>query len=558
LRSAPLPSPLGAGELIEPSVFENRGYDMVNSERLIRSEFYEMSNRPTKMKLTVFIVFLYVMMFMGLLSIPILGPWCTEGFALPYSGGHQLDFRNVLEGIEGKNIEELYRNISKIIDTPVKGLPGNHRYFGHWGFEGDIPFNQYPLKSILEKLPAEQKASMINKITKEWHSRVQNINVFAESLTGLPKRQAKALAGLIYNTHLLGDWVPGNKIVEPLLNVVDIQKDIIKNLHRLFGNNSEFVRRVAEEIRSIPTNISNQEYADEVLKILKRNSIGKKLFETYAKLLENFSIKYNPSGWRSGKATGASLARATSATHANMKARKLKVPGLKTAANAAVLAGIFSTIVHSWKVCEDEESASQALEGVCKDTALAAGSFYVAEGLIQNLGGGKYAISAIVKEGSAQSVKQIGAMVNYGLATFIFDETTHVYNYVSGDMTSEQFFNESSKSVIKSTASGTAAYCAVLIGASPGGPVIMAVSIGTYMVVAKAINIYEKYDENQHFHLSDYLGKLPIEAQRRPSPWNLLERTDPWNIMLRSDPWKIRLRTDPWEIKFRSGPWDIK
>src|SRR6056297_4124638 len=100
-------------------------------------------------------IFFIIICFLALLS--------TSAEAFSYkstkAGGpsHQGDFYQVFEGIEGKNMETLYSEISSnVIDKRLEGLPGNHRNFGHWGFSGSIPFNEEPLKSLLEGITDPQ------------------------------------------------------------------------------------------------------------------------------------------------------------------------------------------------------------------------------------------------------------------------------------------------------------------------------------------------------------------------------------------------------------------
>ena len=257
-----------------------------------------------------------------------------------------------------------------------------------------------------------------------------------------------------------------------------------------------------------------------------------------------------------GSISSPALTTALTTTSANILSNKVNSVKLKTSLKAGAVTALFSGLSHTWKVCHGEEEGSEAIGLIVRDTGLSITSIYIAEGIIQRFGSGKYAITAIVKEGTSQSVKQIGAMFNYGLATFIFDESFHIYSYITGNITPDQFFKETGNSVVKAAASGTAAYCAVAIGASPGGPIVIAVSIGVYIAVSKTLNIYENYDENQHFYVSDYLGKLPLELLRRPTTWNLPARPNPWNVKGKSNPWVVQKRSNPWAVQKRSNPWN--
>jgi len=218
------------------------------------------------------------------------------------SDSHLKDFKGIFEGLNGQNIDGLYKIISsEIIDkAPTKEILagfscGNHRWFGHWGFESSIPFNKPPLKDELDKLARidpEKRAIVIQKIRNEWIERVKRIEKVSIELTGLPPKQAKGLAGLIYNSHLLGDWTPNNQVIDRLIDVDSIKNDISKNLHRLFGNNSTFVKKIEDDFKRIKIT-DPQKRAEEFLNVLKNREIGQNLDSYYGKFLINKGIKYN-------------------------------------------------------------------------------------------------------------------------------------------------------------------------------------------------------------------------------------------------------------------------
>ncbi|MCX8163733.1 MAG: hypothetical protein N3D10_04255, partial [Candidatus Micrarchaeota archaeon] len=224
---------------------------------------------------------------------------------------HIKDFQNVFEGLSGGQLDELQKTItSKIIDAApdssfLDGFTcGNHRWFGHWGFEGNIPFNKPPLSECLQQLPPEKKELIKQKIRNEWTKRVKDIQILTEKITGLPPKQAKAFAGLLYNTHLLGDWGHNKAEIRSLSDINAIKKDIEKNLHRLFGNNSEFAKQVINELKKIKTK-NPQKAAQQILNILKDFEIGKELWRLYGKTLAKKGITYNEI-----KATAEFLAKA--------------------------------------------------------------------------------------------------------------------------------------------------------------------------------------------------------------------------------------------------------
>jgi len=222
--------------------------------------------------------------------------------AKPFEGatGHKRDFASILEGVEGSELDKLKKVISS---TFTDGAPtavdlggfscGNHRWFAHWGFEGTIPFNQPgPLNDCLRKLSPEKRIVVENRIREIWITRVKKLQKHAEIATGLPPQQAKGLTGLLYNGHLLGDWTPGNKELRQLVNVNSIEKDITKNLHRLFGNNSGFVREIEKDLAKIVAQ-DPQKYAEEVLAVLRKHNIGEQLWKVHGRFLAQKGISHN-------------------------------------------------------------------------------------------------------------------------------------------------------------------------------------------------------------------------------------------------------------------------
>lgn len=221
--------------------------------------------------------------------------------------GHKNDFYKVLEGVSGNNLEEIYKFISSGMDSEnykinpnskkngysfVKefrkkfgSLPvGNHRLIGHWGFEGAIPFNSEPYKSALAQYPK-------NEIVKLWQEYVNKVTEFVMKKTGLSKKQAKGLAGVIYNTHLLGDYT--TTYIDPLPHPKYIADETLKSLHRLLGNNNSLVNKIKNEFAKVNKKSPRVEYANEIKKILYDNNIGENFHKTYSSFLTEKKITYN-------------------------------------------------------------------------------------------------------------------------------------------------------------------------------------------------------------------------------------------------------------------------
>jgi flagellar biosynthesis chaperone FliJ len=185
---------------------------------------------------------------------------------------------------------------------------------------------------------------------------------------------------------------------------------------------------------------------------------------------------------------------------------------VRVSANAAMVAGLFSA-GHAWNAYTGSEGLLEAASAVGKDSSLAGVSMYASEALIQRVNNTTI-ISTVTK----------GAL-GVGIATFIFDETNHIYSFAQGNIDSDQFATETAKSCAKTLVSGSAAYGAVLIGASPGGPVVMAVSIGSYVIADLTITKYEEINARNAVTIKDVLWQLPVDIQKRATIFEIEEVT---------------------------------
>ena len=123
----------------------------------------------------------------------------------------------------------LYEELKEYAVTNGKGigLGNNHRYLFHWGFSGDIPFNSDEFKTYLDRFNEEDKIKIKKKIVDAWKTKVNDATIRVERvfhLEGHP-RKAKALAGIIYDVHLIGDSTEQNKILVPLQDFKSLKNE---------------------------------------------------------------------------------------------------------------------------------------------------------------------------------------------------------------------------------------------------------------------------------------------------------------------------------------------
>ncbi len=398
--------------------------------------------------------------------------------------GHIADFKDVFEGLSGGRLEELQKTItSKIIDMPpdrsfLEGFScGNHRWFGHWGFEGSIPFNRPPLSYCLQQLPIEKQELVKQKIIKEWTGRTKTIQALAEKITGLPPRQAKGFAGTLYNTHLLGDWKPGNTELKSLADVNAIKRDIEKNLHRLLGNNSDFVKNVAAEFKEIKTN-NPQRMAQEVLRILRDHNVGNEVWKFHGKTLAKKGISYDEL-----KAANTYLRRVLGT---NFKITKSDIQ-IKSPND-------YNELKNQFK----------------KDVK-------IRPGLLTSNGRLLVALS----EGSMA-----------GLSVFVFEGGEAYYRLIKGHTLKPEFKRNMEDAAIKGVATAGALSVAVFLGANPAGLVVMGIAAGTYLAVNQTLNVWHRHQDSKFLTPED-LKVFGIEQDC------ILDIPIYPNIPLNAENWKI-------------------
>lgn len=230
---------------------------------------------------------------------------------------HANDFGRVFEGFGGKPVDELFRLVNEAIDSgfekrirekipglkvsipktfSVSGIPYsegvryNHRIFGHgWTFDAAIP------EKVLKVLD-ESHSGCKAKVIREWRNFVNELTEKAVRLTGLPKNQAKALIAILWDIHLLGDWVPGNTRVDLMLPPGEILKNIEKNLRTLFKNRPTYADYCIQALKSAKDFIkgaSLQNAAKLINDALFKLPLGEMLKDAWGKFLK---LEYKSSG----------------------------------------------------------------------------------------------------------------------------------------------------------------------------------------------------------------------------------------------------------------------
>ena len=133
-----------------------------------------------------------------------------------------------------------------------------HRIFFHWGFNGD-PRKSAPLQECFHK--ATNDSSLIEKgfqiILEEQARRNRRMQAGVARLGASPTHQ-KAIATIIYDIHIIGDYIEGSPDAQRALPPIDdVVEDIIKHGVNMFDCNRELKRNFAKELRNALKTSSN-------------------------------------------------------------------------------------------------------------------------------------------------------------------------------------------------------------------------------------------------------------------------------------------------------------
>ena len=110
----------------------------------------------------------------------------------------------------------------------------------------------------------------------------------------------------------------------------------------------------------------------------------------------------------------------------------------------------------------------------------------------------------VIPKGVAQTAATTAA-AEFGCA-FIISEGITLGSYALDIIDEDEFYEETAKNLILSIASAPAVYVAVALGASPGGPIVMAVAVGAFLIADITYRIIEYANEKAPFTLDDVLG----------------------------------------------------
>lgn len=346
---------------------------------------------------------------------------------------HVSDMKYVFNGYGDASFKELSEAVSAGMDETLPAmyreklgpLPGNHRILGHpWALNDSIPSNV--MEELTKNYPGKEDV-----VLNVWEEFATNLNAKAQRISGLPETQAKALAAMLYDVHLLGDYEPGNVRVDIVLQPELTVQNFIKESKALFKNQPQLAVEIEQRLEMVLKNskkVDGQVLAQRLLDEMMSLDIGGKLNKTWGKTLKT---KYYPT-----------LAELAAQNKANRSMTRIAAKGrgsLKTQKTPLSKAQLGKRIG----------------KGVLRPAAL--------------LSDGRILVP--LRDGSQNA-----------LLILALDMIEPTYQYVRGDIRWGDFERRLAEASVKAGAVGAATGIAIIIGFTPGGVVVLGVALAAYEV----------------------------------------------------------------------------
>ena len=399
---------------------------------------------------------------------------CTYLLSYPCYGHesellHKKDFQKILCGY-GRDIS--FDELSKVINTGVDHdlptifrnkigtIPANHRILGH-GCSLGAPIPEEILVELERTYPGRR-----GEIIDIWARFSEDTVEKVMRLTNLPKKQAGALAGILHNVHLLGDYEPDNTAIKYVLKPNDAAKNIIKDCRELFPNSPPTVRKIDKNLRGILKEYRGKD-AQYLARALQDELMHLELGVTIDKHWHNtMNIRFSDESLTAARAqmTERLMSRAVG-----------KTEDLVTPRNKPLQEEIFGKI----------------RGGRITKPAIATKN-------------GKLLIPLSAKE--MQLLKPGVTVPASGVVLAIaVDGGSVTYQYIKGNIGKRDFERGLAEAAIKGGAAGAGAAVAITLGATPAGWVVLAASTAAYELTDLALEACEEKpltpDDLRSFHI---------------------------------------------------------
>ena len=348
---------------------------------------------------------------------------------------------------------------------------GEHRALGHWAFDGSIPreyFNELDELIRAGKIPANAREIFRSR----WQEFVLSRTEAVKQVFGLSgpnsDRAARAFASMMNDVHCLGDHT--TSATKSLRSVDETARNYLKSANSIIGNNNGLTKQIQAEISQLPKDIPQGLRAERILEILKSNS--PELYSRIETVFGRMGFDGTLHGIDHEKINELLNVRATEKM-LNHPLRR--VPGIKGSAEIK-------------RVRQPVLKKNFSKGGKSRTPRAGTTSQMLVPGLLSR--DGRLLVS--LKTGAS-----------HGLMVFAIEGGCATYSYVRGDIGKPEFQEKLEDAAIKGGTVGASAAVAVLLGAVPGGWVVLSVSVGAYEISDFAVKTWRESQKRKYVTVKD-------------------------------------------------------
>lgn len=492
-------------------------------------------------------------------------------YAHPARALHTGDLVRAFEGYEA--FYDLASEINAKIDTfeldGVRLPPRTHRRLFHPLLFGEsIPKEELDsicasyIKQVQQKNGITLSVETAKRKLMEARARyIRECIGLVQEKTGLPRRQAQALAGSFHIAHLLGDADPlDNTLVDALPEVNRLSRALERHLDELFRGGSDevlaWVRVQKETLRELRKLYANDPVGHNIAlrRLLAKDEFGGMLNRRWGRTLAKHNIHFNEAFakqcFRESEALYYSEGRLRKQKLLD-NPRRFAKSGLKSHANT------------TYKTTRRLNRARQA---ALAKTASKESSVVIRPGVLQTMRSSTGKVVEVLTVPVQQVGKGLAAGGGVGILTFVFSQGATYAMYQSGALSDDAFIAETEKNCGSALVAGTTTFVLVALGANPAGWVVIGVGVTADVIYGLAFDEIQWVQSFSWDH--DWIfGEVPTEIQRRkkflegqgPAIFTLPDRTVFLDVLSNSE---LEQRTSPldWsrnaEIQKRVSPLD--
>ena len=219
-------------------------------------------------------------------------------YAHPSAALHHNDIDVLLGGFKGTPLGDIAYEISDSIDNEMGAwfrqkygsVPGNHRLFSHGHTLGEAIPGEL-LDAINQKYGKEAVDDVIRhqqEIAGRYLKKIMDA-------TGLPRKQASAFLRQFSNSHLLGDLMEDNKLIDLVKDFDSICESEVKIVDDLFGkSNPEYAEALKSEIKALKkSSLPVAQKAEKLTQLFGKHKVDAAINQAYGNVFKRTSKPFS-------------------------------------------------------------------------------------------------------------------------------------------------------------------------------------------------------------------------------------------------------------------------